>query len=396
MKLFEFEGHNLLQKAGIASPTFVVCQSLADVKRARLKLKFPVVAKLQVLSGKRGKNGGIMILAREAQLLEFAKRHLGKEFLGEKVKFIVVANKVEIDKEFYVSITYDTVGRTPFLLFSEAGGVEIEEMVHKGVEVTRVNIDPTIGPKKADFRKIPLPFEIIEKLWLAFSNNDARLVEINPLVKSKNGSIVALDAKVILDDNGLVRHPDLEVIPKGAVDAESLGRELAARKIDEGEFGYRGSAGSAFVEMDGDIAILASGGGASLLVMDSVIGAGGKPANYTEYSGNPSREKVQKLTKLTLSKEKLAGCLVCGAVANFTDIFETLSGFADALVKMKPKVKYPIVIRRGGPRQAEAYEMLKKLAKKEGFDIHLYGPETPISVAARRIVELSDQFKGKT
>lgn len=391
MKLFEFEGHNILEKAGIESPFFVVCQNMAEVKKARLKLKFPVVAKIQVLSGRRGKNGGIVILSRENQLETFAKEQFNKDFLGEKVKFIMLASKVDIEREFYVSITYDTVSRSPFLLFSEAGGVEVEEMAHKGESLTRVNIDPVVGPKKADFRKLPLPFDFIEKLWTAFTASDARLIEINPLAKIKDGKFVAIDAKVILDDNGLVRHDDLNVLPKGAAGAVPTERELLAKKIDETD--YRGSAGSAFIEFDGDIAILASGGGASLLIMDSIAAAGGVPANYTEYSGNPSREKVEKLTKITLDKENLAGCLVCGAFANFTDIYETLSGFADAISKIKPKVKYPIVIRRGGPRQEEAYEMLRKLAKKEGLDIHLFGPETPMSVAATEIVRLSEEYK---
>lgn len=393
MKLYEFEGHKILNKAGIESPFFMVCKNMAEVKKAREKFKFPVVAKVQVLSGKRGKNGGIVIVAREAQLLEFAKKHFGKDFLGEKVKFILLAQKADIEAEYYVSITYDTKSRTPFLLFSAAGGVEIEEMAHKGVEVVRVDLDPTVGPKKADLRRTPIAFEFAEKLWKAFVDSDARLVEINPLARTKDGELVAIDAKVILDDNGLGRHEDLEVLPKGAASAEPSQRELEARKIDEAD--YRGSAGSAFIELPGDIAILASGGGASLLVMDSVAVAGGKAANYTEYSGNPPREKVEKLTKLTLGKPGLAGCLVAGAVANFTDIFETLSGFFDGLLQVKPRVTYPIVIRRGGPRQEEAYEMLKKFAKKEGFDIHLYGPETPISVAAREIVRLSEDYKSK-
>lgn len=393
MKLYEFEGHKILNKAGIESPFFVVCKNLAEVKRARDKFKFPVVAKVQVLSGRRGKNGGIMMVAREAGLLEFAKKHFGKDFMGEKVRFILLAQKVDIEAEYYISITYDTQARTPFLLFSATGGVDVEEMVHKGVEVVRVDIDPTIGPKKTDFRRIPVSFDFVERLWKAFADCDARLVEINPLAKTAGGKIVAVDAKVILDDNGLSRHEDLEVMPKGAVSAEPTPREIEAKEIDETD--YRGSAGSAFIELPGDIAILASGGGASLLVMDSVMAAGGNPANYTEYSGNPPREKVEKLTKLTLVKEGLTGCLVCGAFANFTDIYETLSGFADGLMQIKPKVAFPIVIRRGGPRQEQAYEMLRRLAKKEGFDIHLYGPETPISVAAKKTVELSDQFKSQ-
>lgn len=398
MKLYEFEGHKLLNDGGIESPFFVVCKNTEQVKASRAKFKFPVVGKVQVLSGRRGKNGGVVVFAREAQLLEFAKKYIGCDFppngeagLAEKVRFIMVAQKVDIEAEFYVSITYDTARRTPFLLFSEAGGVEIEEMTRKGVEVVRIDIDPTVGPKKTDFRKMLLPFEFVEKLWQVFMGNDARLVEINPLVKTKEGKLVALDAKVILDDNGMARQANLDVLPKGAASAVPTKRELEAKKIDETD--YRGSAGSAFIELPGDIAILASGGGASLLVMDGVTAAGGQPANYTEYSGNPSRGKVEKLTALTLDKKDISGCLVCGAFANFTDIYETLGGFADALAKMKDKPKYPIVVRRGGPRQTEAYEMLRKLAKKVGLDIHLYGPETPISVAAKEVVRLSNNFQ---
>jgi len=129
------------------------------------------------------------------------------------------------------------------------------------------------------------------------------------------------------------------------------------------------------------------------LVMDSVIDAGGRPANYTEYSGNPPAEKVQKLTKIALDREGLSGCLVAGAVANFTDIYETLRGFIEGLRQVRPKPTYPIVIRRGGPRQEEAYEMIKKVAKREGFDIHLFGPETPISVACQKMVELANDYK---
>jgi len=386
--------------AGINNPVFIVCQTQAQVKAARTKLKFPVVAKVQVLSGGRGKAGGVRICSREAQLLEFAKEFLGKDFpstgsgpsAGEKVKYILLAQKVSFEAEYYISITYDTVIRRPFVMFSQKGGMEIEEVAREDPEsILKIYIDPIAGPAKSDFKKFPVPFEFVQKLWEAFSQNDCRLLEINPLARTAGGKFLALDAKVILDDNGLGRHEDFDFIPKGAIAAVPSERELAAKKIDEGD--YRGSAGSAFLDLDGDIAILASGGGASLLVMDSVVASGGKPANYTEYSGNPSREKVEKLTKIALSRSGLCGCLVAGAVANFTDIYETLSGFVDGLKSIKPKVSYPIVIRRGGPRQQEAYKMLESLAKREGFDIHLFGPETPISVAAKEMVELSEDFK---
>lgn len=397
VKLYEFEGHNLLSKVGIESPFFVVCSDIAEVGEARKRLKFPIVAKVQVLVGKRGKSGGIKICANEKQLFDFCQGMFGAEFGGETVRFINLSQKVEIEEEYYASINYDTVSKIPFLLFSSEGGVDIEEVkARDGEKIVRIDIDPTLGLVEKDLKKaintdVKL-CDFLMRLWDAFYRYDYRLVEINPLAKVKD-DYLAVDAKVVLDDAGLVRHRDLNVLPKGAVSAVPTSREIEAKKIDEED--YRGSAGSTFIELDGDIAILASGGGASLLVMDAVFAAGGKCANYTEYSGNPPGEKVEKLTKITLSKEGLSGCLVAGAVANFTDIYETLKGFTDGLKHVKPKPNYPIVIRRGGPRQEEAYEMLKKFARRYGFDIHLFGPQTPISVACKKMVELSEEFKNQ-
>lgn len=426
MKLYEFEGHRILAKVGIASPFFVVASDLDEVGAARRRLKFPIVAKVQVLSGRRGRSGGVKIVTTERALKNFCKEMLGADFFGEKVRFIQLSEKVDIAEENYISINYDTVLKIPFLLFSRKGGVDIEEVkkTNPGV-IVRVDIDPIVGPKKKDLKTFGIPEDFAQRLWDAFWRYDCRLVEINPLVLVRKNVIlegvkrpigsrastdsiaspfgklrtslqndehnyIAIDAKVILDDAGMSRHRDLDVLVKGAISATPTKRELVAKKIDEED--YRGSAGSTFLELDGDIAILASGGGASLLVMDSVVASGGKPANYTEYSGNPPREKVEKLTKVALSREGLTGCLVAGAIANFTDIYETLGGFIDGLRQVKPRPTYPIVIRRGGPRQKEAYEMLTKVAKKEGYDIHLFGPETPISVACREMVRLSDDF----
>lgn len=394
MKLYEFEGHKILSKGGIESPFFIVCENLDEVSEAIKRLKFPIVAKVQVLSGKRGKRGGVKICSNSKQLNNFCKEFFGSDFDGEEIKYIGLFEKVEIEKEMYVSITYDTVLAIPFLMFCEEGGIDIEEIKKTRPDlILRVNIDPLGGLLKKDLNKITDDTDLADfllRLWDVFVRCDARLIEINPIVKTKGGYL-AVDSKVILDDSGFFRQKELEVLPKGSVGAIPTKLELEAKKIDADD--YRGSAGSTFIEMDGDIAVLASGGGASLLVMDALIEEGGKCANYTEYSGNPPGEKVEKLTRVTLGRGGLSGCLVAGAVANFTDIFETLNGFTKGLRSIKPKVDYPIVIRRGGPRQKEAYEMLSEFAKKEGFDIHLFGPETPISVAAKKMVELTNKFK---
>ena len=426
MKLYEFEGQRILARVGIEAPFFVVCESLDEIGQGRRRLKFPIVAKVQVLAGRRAKGGGIKIVNNMKQLLIFAKEHFGVEFLpvgplreasgqvdGEVVRFITLAEKVEIAAEMYVSITYDTVKKLPFILFCEEGGIDVEEIKREDPEkIKRVDIDPFVGPSTKNLEMVfrglarnsgstPKEKELVdfvERLWDAFSRFDCRLVEINPLAYTSEGKLVAIDAKVILDDAGLSRHRDLDVLPKGAITAAPTHRELLAKQIDKED--YRGSAGSTFIELGGvlpagesGIAILASGGGASLMLMDCLLAVGGRPANYTEYSGNPPAEKVEKLTKITLDRPNLCGCLVAGAVANFTDIYETLRGFVKGLRQVRPKPTYPIVIRRGGPRQVEAYKMLERVVKKEGFDIHLFGPETPISVACQKMVELSEQFK---
>ncbi|KKR78251.1 MAG: Succinyl-CoA synthetase, beta subunit [Candidatus Curtissbacteria bacterium GW2011_GWA1_40_9] len=426
VKLYEFEGHNLFSKVGIESPFFVVCSNMEEVEQARQRMKFPIVAKVQVLSGKRGRGGGIKIVTTDKLLKDFCREMFGSIFPpsheasagakaladksegrggGEEVRFISLAEKVEIKSELYASIAYDTTLKIPFLLFSQEGGMDIEEIKAKEPEkILRVNINPFSGPNKKDLIKIvdndEQLIDFLVRLWDAFVRFDCRLLEVNPIARVGD-EYVAVDAKVILDDAALSRHRDLDVLPKGAAGAVPTAREIEARKIDGED--YRGSAGSTFIEFGSDpdekygagIAVLASGGGASLLVMDALVAAGGKPSNYTEYSGNPPREKVEKLTEITLSREGLSGCLVCGAVANFTDIYATLAGFCDGLRKISPKPEFPIVIRRGGPKQKEAYEMLTRFAKKESFDIHLFGPETPISVACKAMVELSEAYRSK-
>jgi succinyl-CoA synthetase beta subunit len=147
--------------------------------------------------------------------------------------------------------------------------------------------------------------------------------------------------------------------------------------------------------LDGDIAVIAAGGGGSVVNMDALIASNGKPANYTEHSGNPPREKLQKLTKIVLAKPDLKGCWFVGGTANFTDIYETLMGFVEGLREVKPKPNYPIVIRRGGPRDKEAFAALKEIGEKEGFDFHIYGRETPMTATAKIMVELAYGKKGK-
>ncbi len=359
MKLREFEGKNLFKKYGIEIPKGELF-SLGEAK----VLKGPIVLKAQVLSGDRKKHGGIIIV-KEGNVGNELVKLLGQEISGETVEKILAEELVDIDAEYYASISYDTNVRGPVLALSHKGGSGIHEADIYPLDITLEVFSESFLKDsliKSGFRENDLPglADIINKLWKLFIAEYALLAEINPIFKTKEGKLIAGDAKVILDDE----------------------------KVNPDE--------KRFVSMGGDIAILASGGGASMLNIDSLLEHGGKPANYTEYSGNPKGEVVKVLTKKVLEQEGINGLWVIGGTANFTDIYETLGGFLEGLESLSEKPKYPILIRRDGPRAKEAREMVKKFALEKGYDIHVYGPELPMHESAKMIVELSKSYQLKS
>ncbi len=376
MILYEFEGKKILAENGISVPRSI----LATSPQQLVTLQFPVILKAQVLSGKRMEAGGIIEVKNKKGLKKSLSDLFSKNINGEQVKAVLIEEKLHFSSEYYLSISYNSDLRSPVITFSEKGGTGIEK---RGAKI--IKVDPITG----DFNKKEFP-EIVSKvlpqILKIFFENDCLLTEINPLIVSE-GLLTALDAKVSLDDCALERHKE-RVFPGRSVPGHVASKnEVEAKKIDEND--YRGTAGSTYFDLDGDIAVLASGGGASLTAMDALLAAGGKPANYTEYSGNPPKEKVEKLTKIVLSKKGLHGLWVVGAIANFTDIYETLSGLVEALRNLTPKPVFPIVIRRGGPNDEKAFEMLKKV---KDFELHLYGQETSITESAEIIANLAKKY----
>ncbi len=369
MKLNEFEGKRLFQKYTIPVPRGV----LVGKPTQRVGLKLPLALKAQVLSGERRKGGGILFVDSVKDTKAGLKKLFGSKINGEKVEKVLVEEKISPLKEYYFGFSYDTGSRGPVLTLSPNGGSRIGAKPAGRSRATVVPFDITLGAEPFIIREAlshaKFPSEdfnalvnTIQKLWKLFIDEYALVAEINPLFKvdpalnrsaigqAGQGEFIAGDAKVILDDE----------------------------KLNPGE--------RRFIELGGDIAILASGGGASLLNIDALLRYGGKPANYTEYSGNPPAELVKDLTKRVLDRRGLKGCWVIGGTANFTDIYETMRGFLDGLKEIKPKPKYPIVIRRDGPRQEEASLMLQEIAKKEGYDFHLFGSEVSMAESARIMV----------
>jgi succinyl-CoA synthetase beta subunit len=342
MKLLEHQGKELFGKYGIATPK----GELVFRGQGKISLSYPIVLKSQILSGNRREKGGIVSVERAEYFLQEADALFQKEIDGVFPQVILAEERVEALKEWYISLSYDTDARGPVLALSDKGGSGIQE----------AETQPLLweeGRWELPQLRFPALTGIAQSLLELFLNENALLAEINPLFELAGDRFVAGDAKVILDDN--VVDPSFRP----------------------------------FLDLPGDIAILASGGGASLINLDALILVGGKPANYVEYSGNPPASVVEELTIKALSRPGLKGCWTVGGTANFTDIFETMSGFVEGLRKIEPKPTYPIVVRRDGPRQKEAFEMLQKVAREEGFDLHVYGPETPMSESAKIMVQLA-------
>lgn len=379
MILYEFEGKEIFARYGINTPKSQLITSPLEP----IDLHFPYFAKAQVLSGKRKDAGGIVLIEDAKRTKKVLTKMLGGLVNKEKVAKILVEEKSDFSKEIYLSISYDTQTRGPVVTYSEKGGTGIEDRKATIFSIDILTLRPRY-PKGLNISTVVQ--DVIAKAIKLFINEDATLVEINPLVISGKQAL-ALDAKIKLDDNAFGRYKERNFPPRSVAGHKPTKNEIDAKKIDEND--YRGTAGSTYFDLPGDIAVLASGGGASLTAMDALIANGGHPANYTEYSGNPPKEKVEKLTQIVLSNNKIHGLWVVGAIANFTNIYETLSGFLEALRSVKPKPKFPIVIRRGGPHDKEAFEMLKKVTD---FDLHLYGEEISITKSAKIMADLAKKY----
>ncbi len=378
MNLYEWEGKKIFAKYGIATPKGVVVRRRDDIGKAYRGLAMKeVYVKAQILSGKRGKNNGIFFCESESEVIEAVQGLFETKIRGQYVASVLIEEKLQIKKESYLSITYDTNKKQPVLIYSEAGGMDIEEVDEKRIEKFWLDVRD---------EKIEIDVPFAKELWDCFLSEDARVVEINPLATMEDGKLVAVDAKVALDDDAFFRHPEWKDFePRSMMGRLPTERELAVRKIDEGEEYYRGTAGK-YIEMDGDVAILFSGGGASIANMDALIMAGEKPANYTEYSGNPPREKVYQLAKIVLSKPGLKGLWIAGGVANFTNISETFKGIVDALDELKPV--FPIVVRRAGPFEEEGMKLMKDCAARNNLNMKLFGKETSMSETAKVLVQM--------
>ena len=392
MRLLEHQSKKLLSIFGLVFTESTPVNSMGEVRTTIERVGLPVVLKAQTPFGGRGNIGAVKFAETVDQAVIAAEALLGMDVRGITVEMISIEPKLNYEREFYVGITWDTVAKLPVALLSLAGGVDVES-THSD-QVARQPFDPWTG--LAPYRARGLAAEVgltgevlvgvgdvLAKLSQAFLACDGVTMEINPLVITKDGTLIGLDARVEIEDEAAYRQKE-RLEPLGELTMTAAGRpptplELEAQRIDATD--HRGVAGRV-VEFDGDLALLIGGGGASLTVFDGIKAHGGRPANYCEVGGNPTEEKVAAITSLLLSKPGVKGMAVIMNVVNNTRADVIARGVLMGVEAAGRKPAETIsLFRVPGNWEGEAREIMK------GAGVEVYGREMSLDAAARVAVE---------
>jgi len=355
MKLHEYQSKQIFSNYGVPIPSGRVASNAADAKRIAEELGRPVVIKSQVLVGGRGKAGGIRLAKSPHEAEDLATQILGMEIKGLPVHKILVDEAASIETEIYLGITNDRSARKPVMMASSAGGVEIEQVAKDTPEkIVKVHIDPLLGLRDFQARDmaagIDLPREhwrvfgqIGRGLWQAYLNSDATLAEINPLVITSQNQLLAVDGKMVLDDNAMFRHPNLAEMRDLDIEPES---ETEARKYS-----------LSFIKLEGYIGCMVNGAGLAMATMDIIKLNGGEPANFLDIGGGASSEKVAAALRIILSDTNVKAVLF-NIFGGITRGDEVARGILAALNEVKTDV--PMVIRLVGTNAEEGRQILSQ------------------------------------
>ena len=353
MKLHEYQSKQIFAKYGIPIPKGRVAATASEAKAIAEELGGRVVIKSQVLVGGRGKAGGVKLAKDPDEAEQLATQILAMEIKGLPVRKVLVDEAAAIETEIYFSITNDRAAKKPVMIASAAGGVEIEEVAAKTPEkIIKVHVDPLLGLRDYQARdiaaSIDLPRDywkdfskIAAGLWKVYTETDATLAEINPLVITKDKRLIALDGKMMIDDNALFRHADLAEMRD--VDEEAAA-ETEARKY-----------GLSYIKLDGNIGCMVNGAGLAMTSMDIVKLFGGEPANFLDIGGGAGSDKVAAAMKIILSDPNVKAVLF-NIFGGITRCDEVARGILVAMDEVKPKV--PMVVRLVGTNAEEGRKLL--------------------------------------
>ncbi len=356
MKIHEYQAKELFRAAGIPVPAGEVVTTPEAAYEAAKKIGQPTVVKAQVLVGGRGKAGGVK-LAKDA---DEAKKHadsiLGMDIKGLTVEKVLVTEAVDIASEIYVGVIMDRTKQTPLIMASAEGGVEIEVTAKENPEaIHRFNVDPVYGLMSfqardlasklhPDFKVARQIGSILEKLYQAYLDADSSLAEINPLIVTPEGKVIAIDAKVNVDDSALFRQPAIEEM-----------RDVAAE--DPGEVTAR-EASLSFVKLEGNVGCMVNGAGLAMATMDLVKNYGGEPANFLDIGGSSNPEKVIAAIEIILRDPNVKSIFI-NIFGGITRCDDVAKGLVAAFKQMD--LKLPVVVRLTGTNEKLGREILSEL-----------------------------------
>ncbi len=377
MKIHEYQAKEIFAAHGIPVPQGEVAENVADAVAIAEKYGRPVMVKSQVHVGGRGKAGGVQFAENVEAARVWAQKILGMDIKGLKVNKVLITEAVDIVTEAYVGIIIDRASKAPVIMVSAAGGIDIEEVAAKTPEkIHKLAVDPILGLKAYQARELASKLyrdiglirqaaDIIMKLYKVFWAVDASLVEINPLITTPDGKVLAIDAKLNIDDNGLYRHKEIEAMRD--LDAEEPS-EVAAREGD-----------LSFVKLSGNIGCIVNGAGLAMATMDLVKYYGGDPANFLDIGGSSNPQKVLTAMRIILSDSNVRAILI-NIFGGITRCDDVANGIVMAYEELKPEV--PIVVRLTGTNEKEALKILKKVDLESG--------ET-LDQVVKKAIELSEK-----
>jgi succinyl-CoA synthetase beta subunit len=379
MDLLEYQGKELFKRFGIPVSEGRVATTPAEARKAAEEIGGAVVVKAQVLTGGRGKAGGVKLADDPADAEQKAKDILGLDINGHTVRTLWIESASDIAKEYYLSITFDRGAKKPLFMFTTQGGMEIEEVAANDPDaLVRLHVDALEGYQPWIARRLVYgagvedPGEqkqiadIIGKLYCCFVESDAMLTEINPLIVTPDGAVKALDSKFTVDDSALYRHEDVAALrdTSAADPLEALAREK----------------GVTYVKLDGSVGILGNGAGLSMSTVDVVVTAGGKPANFCDLGGGGNAQGVVDALEV-ITQDAQVKSIFFNIFGGITRCDEVARGVLEAVERMR--IELPIVVRLDGTNADEGRRILAEAAPP---NLHV---EPTMLDAAKRAVELA-------
>ena len=382
MKVHEYQAKSILARYGVAVPRGEVAASSAEAREIAKRLGGRVIVKAQIHAGGRGKGGGVKLAGNPDEAHDVAKRILGMTLVtpqtgpaGRVVQKVLVEEALDIARELYLGVTLDRSRGLPVVMASLSGGMEIEEVAAKDPEaIVREPVDSLAGLFPFQARKLAFAFglsgesfskgvRLIQALMKAYVETDASLAEVNPLLVTKQGDVLALDAKMTFDDNALFRHPDIKEMRDRA--------EEDPLEVEASRFGLN------YIKLDGNVGCMVNGAGLAMATMDLVKLAGGEPANFLDVGGGANEEQVKNAFRIILSDKNVRGVLInifggimrCDIVAN---------GVVAAVREMGLAI--PVIVRLEGTN----VDLGKQILRDSGLKII---PADGLADAAKKVVE---------